>query len=134
MKRFSLSLILGFITNNLFASLIAMFFLNPLLNSMFNGIVRSPKEGLKVFSLLSGYFLLTLFMVIRYKYFSLKQNWLKKGVIWGAFIGFIIFISGHLIVAGWAKTPLVPMFISGIFDSLSTIATGVVIAYIYKNE
>lgn len=134
MKKFILSLSIGFIINNVVATLIALFLLNPLLNSMFNGAVRTQEEGLETLSLLSGYFLLTLCMVIGYKYFSLKAKWLKKGILWGLSIGVIAFVSGHLIVAGWAKIQPKPMLISGILDTIATIATGIVIAYIYRNE
>ena len=134
MKKFSLSLGLGFIVNNLVATLVAMFILNPLLNPMFNVAVRTPKDGLEMPSLLSGYFLLTLLMVLGYKYFSLEANWLRKGIIWGLLIGGISFVSGHLIIAGWATIPPKPMLISGIFDTLATVATGIVIAYFYRNE
>jgi len=134
MKKFSLSLVLGFIVNNVVATMIAMFILNPLLNPMFNGAVRTQEVGLEMPSLLSGYFLLTLFMVIGYKYFSLEAKWLKKGMIWGLLIGGITFVSGHLIVAGWATIPPKPMLISGVLDTLATVATGMVIAYIYRNE
>lgn len=78
MKKFALSLGLGFIVNNLVATIIAMLILNPLLNPMFNGMIRTQEDGLEMPSLLSGYFLLTLFMVIGYKYFSLDAKWLKK--------------------------------------------------------
>jgi len=44
MKKFSLSLGLGFIINNVVATMIAMFILNPLLNPMFNGAIRT-QEG-----------------------------------------------------------------------------------------
>lgn len=134
MKKFSLSLVLGFIVNNVVATMIAMFILNPLLNPMFNGTVRTQEVGLEMPSLLSGYFLLTLFMVIGYKYFSLEAKWLKKGMIWGLLIGGITFVAGHLIVAGWATIPPKPMLISGVLDTLATVATGIVIAYIYRNE
>lgn len=134
MKKFGLSLFLGFIVNNIVATMIAMFILNPLLNPMFNGAVRNQEDGLEMSSLLSGYFLLTLFMVIGYKHFSLGTKWLKKGIVWGLLIGGITFVSGHLIVAGWATIPPTPMFISGILDTLATVATGIVVAYIYRNE
>jgi hypothetical protein len=134
MKKLILSLGLGFIINNVIATIIAMFILNPLLNPMFNGAVRTQEAGLEMPSLLGGYFLLTLLMVIGYKHFSLDAKWLEKGVIWGLIIGGMTFVAGHLIVAGWAKIPPKPMFISGILDSLATIATGIVIAYIYRNE
>ena len=134
MKKFTLSLGLGFIVNNVVATTIAMFILNPLLNQMFDGTIRTQEDGLEMLSLLSGYFLLTLFMVIGYKYFSLDIKWQKKGAIWGLLVGGIIFVAGHLIVAGWAITPPRPMFISGVLDTLATIATGVVIAYFYRDE
>ncbi|GEM_PF-1658930 len=132
MRKFSLSLGLGFIVNNVVATITAMFILNPLLNPMFNGAVRTQEDGLEMPSLLSGYFLLSLLMVIGYKYFSLEAKWLKKGLIWGFLAGGIVFVSGHLIVAGWATIPPIPMLISGILDTLATVATGIVIAYFYR--
>jgi hypothetical protein len=134
MKKFSLSLGIGLIANNIVATLVAMFILNPLLNPIFEGAVRTHEDGLEMFSLFSGYFILTLLMVIGYKYFSLKVYWLKKGIVWGLLTGGIVFVSGHLIVAGWATIPPKPMFISGILDTLATITTGIVIAYFYRNE
>ena len=134
MKKFSLSLGFGFIINNVVATLIAMFVLNPLLNPMVHATVRTQEDGLEMPSLLGGYFLLTFLMVLGYKYFSFNAKWVKKGIVWGLIIGGIIFISGHLIVAGWAIIPPIPMFISGIFDTLATVATGIVIAYFYRNE
>jgi len=134
MKKFILSLGVGFIVNNVVATIIAMFILNPLLNPIFNGTVRTQEDGLEMPSLLGGYFLLTLLMVIGYNYFSLKAKWLKKGMIWGLLTGGIVFVSGHLILAGWATIPPVPMLISGIIDTIATIATGIIIAYFYRNE
>ena len=134
MKKFSLSVGLGFIVNNVVATMIAMFILNPLLNPMFNGRVRTQEDGLEMPSLLIGYFLLTLFMVIGFNHFSFEAKWLKKGVIWGLLVGGITFVAGHLIVAGWATIPPTPMLISGVLDTLATIATGIVIAYFYRNE
>ncbi len=64
MKKFSLSLGFGFLVNNAIATMIALLVLNPLLNPMFNGAVRTQENGLQMPSLLGGYFLLTLFMVI----------------------------------------------------------------------
>jgi len=134
MKKFSLSLGLGFIVNNVVATLVAMFILNPLLNPLFRGTVRTQEDGLEMPSLLSGYFLLTLFMVIGYNYFSLNTTWLKKGITWGLLVGVITFLSGHLIIAGWATIPPKPMLISGILDTLATVATGIVIAYFHRDE
>lgn len=96
--------------------------------------MRTTEEGLHMPSLLTGYFLLTFVMVIAYPYFNLKANWFKKGAIWGLTIGFATFVSGHLIVAGWAKIPPTPMLISGVIDVMATVVTGLVIAYFYRNE
>jgi len=134
MKKFSLSLIIGFITNNVVGTLVAMFILNPYLNPMFKETIRTQEVGLEMPSLLSGYFVLTLLMVILYPYLNLKGTWIKKGAFFGLLIGGIIFLSGHMIIAGWSILPPKPMLISGILDILSTIATGVVIAYFYRNE
>ena len=128
-----MSLFVGFVTNNVVATLVAAFILNPFLNPMFKGAVRTQEQGLEMPSLLSGYFVLTLIMLAGYKYFSLEKDWLAKGAIWGALVGIVIFVSGHLIVAGWSIIPSTPMLISGILDTLATVATGIVIAYFYRN-
>lgn len=132
MKKFSLSVLLGFFANNLVGTLVALLILNPLLNPMFGDKIRTPEAGLEMPSLLGGYFILTLLMVTGYQYFSYSAFWLKKGIIWGAITGGIVFLSGHLIVAGWSVLPPKPMLISGVLDTLATIATGVVIAYFYR--
>lgn len=134
MKKFILSLGFGFIINNLVATVIAIFILNPLLNTMFGNSIRSQEEGLEMPSLLCGYFLLTLLMVIGYKHFIFKANWLKKGIAWGLLVGGFTYVSAHLIVASWAKIPPMAMFITGLLDTLATVSTGIVIAYIYRND
>jgi membrane protein YqaA with SNARE-associated domain len=73
-------------------------------------------------------------MVIGYKYFTVNAKWLKKGAIWGLLVGGMTFVAGHLIVAGWATIPPKPMLISGILDTMATVATGIVIAYFYRNK
>ena len=42
--------------------------------------------------------------------------------------------SVYLIISGWSILPPKAMLISGIVDTSSTIATGIVIAYIYRND
>ena len=71
-------------------------------------------------------------MVIVYPYFELEASWLIKGVILGLFSGGISFVSVYLIISGWSILPPKEMFISGIIDVLSTVATGIVIVYIYS--
>ena len=133
MTNFILSLIIGFIANNVVGTLVAAFILNPLLNPMFGDTIRNKEAGLQMPSLLGGYFVLTLLMVIGYPFINLDMPWLQKGILWGAFVGGVVFLSGHLIVAGWSVLPPKPMLISGLLDILSTIATGVVIAYFYRH-
>lgn len=133
MRKFVLSLGLGFIVNNAVGALVAAVVLQPLLNPMFVNTVRTEEQGLAFPSLLGGYFLLTLLMVIGYRYFSLRGGWLKKGVAWGLLIGSATFLSGHMIVAGWSILPSLPMLISGILDILAPVAAGVVIAYCHGN-
>lgn len=134
MKKIALSLGFGFIVNNVVATLVAAVILRPLLGQFWENTIRTDAQGLAFPSLLSGYFLLTLLMVIGYRYFSMQGPWLKKGVAWGLLIGGAAFLSGHLITAGWSVIPSFPMLISGILDMLAPIATGVVIGYVYRNE
>ncbi len=133
MKKFSLSLLFGFITNNLVWTLVAMFIANPLTHGMMSQFER--KEGeLEMPSLLAGYFILTLIMVFAYPYFNLKSGWLKKGIIWGLISGGMSFLSIYLIISGWSLFPPKAMLISGIIDISSTIATGIVIAFFYRKS
>jgi hypothetical protein len=130
MKKFSISLGLGFIVNNLVGTLVAMFILAPLLNPLFGDTLRSE---LNMPSLLGGYFLQTLFMVIAFPFVTFSTNWVKQGLAWGALAGGLTFLSDHMITAGWSVLPVTPMIISGFIDILAPLATGLLIAYIYKN-
>jgi len=133
MKKFSLSLLLGFIANNLVGTLVAMFIVQPLTHDLMSEFER--KEGeLEMPSLLIGYFVLTLIMVLAYPYFNLKSSWLKKGTIWGLIAGGMSFVSIYLIISGWSIFPPKAMLISGIIDMTSTVVTGIVIAYIYRKD
>jgi len=132
MKKFLLSLGLGFVGNNIVGTLIAMLVLAPLLNPLFGETLR-PEDELQFFSLFAGYFIQTLLMVIGYQYFSFKASWLKKGIAWGAFCGGLTSLSDHLITAGWSVLPPIPMFLSGILDIMAAVATGIIIAYFYRN-
>ena len=125
---------LGFVVNNVVSTLIAVAILNPFLNPMFDGAVRTQEQGLAFPYLLSGYFLLTLIMTIGFPYFNMSGGWVKKGVAWGAIVGVPTFLSGHLIIAGWSVIPGVPMLISGVLDCIAPIATGLVISYFYRYE
>ncbi len=110
-----------------------MFIASPLNHHMMSEFERKQDE-LEMPSLLAGYFLLTLFMVLAYPYFNMKGSWLKKGAIWGLISGGMSFLSVYLIIAGWSILPPIPMLISGIVDISSTIATGIVIAFFYRND
>lgn len=131
MKKFMLSLWIGFIGNNVAGTLVAMLILAPLLNPMFGDTLR-PEGELHFTALLGGYFIQTLLMVIGFQYFSLKAGWLKKGIAWGSICGGLASLSDHLITAGWSILPPLPMFISGIFDIIAAITTGIIIAYYYR--
>lgn len=133
MKKFSLSLLFGFIVNNLVGTVVAMFIASPLTHHMMSEFERKPDE-LEMPALLAGYFLLTLFMVLAYPYFNLKASWLKKGTIWGLIAGGMSFLSIYLIISGWSVLPPKAMLISGIVDISSTVATAIVIAYFYRND
>ena len=130
--NFILSLVIGFIVNNAVGALVAKLILNPILGEATAAISRKPGE-MEMPSLLGGYFLLTLIMVVVYPYFGFQGSWLTKGLVWGLIAGGIVFVSGYQIVAGWAILPPKPMLISGIADSASTIATGIVIAFFHRH-
>jgi len=131
MLEFGLSLLFGFIVNNVVGTLVARFIANPLTRDVMSEFERKKGE-IKLPPILGGYFLLTLIMVLGYPYFGLEANWLIKGTIWGLFSGGMSFVSIYLIISGWSILPPKQMLISGIIDMLSTVATGIVIAYIYS--
>jgi len=133
MKKFSLSLLFGFIVNNVVGALVANFILSPITLDMMNGTSRA-QDALEMIPLLGGYFILTLLMVIAYPFLSIKGSWFKKGTLLGLFSGGMAFVSGYLVVSGWAIIPPLPMLISGIVDSSSTVATGIVIAFFYRSN
>ena len=133
MKKFLISTIGGFLINNAVATAVAMALLNPLLDHHFKGTVRTMEQGLNLVALLSGYFLLTLLMVWLYPKIEWKKGWLSNGLTFGMATGGFVFVSGHLIVAGWSVISAFPMFVSGVLDCLTTMASGVFIAFVYRN-
>ncbi len=84
--------------------------------------------------IITGYFLLTLLMVLVYPYFGLEASWFVKGAIWGLITGGMSFVSIYLIISGWSILPPKEMLISGVVDILPTVATGIVIATINKRK
>ncbi|MGL1887592.1 MAG: hypothetical protein OCD76_13835 [Reichenbachiella sp.] len=134
MKKFVISTSLGFIVNNVVATLIAIFVLNPFLNPLFEGTVRTKEEGIVMPALLGGYLLLSIMMAWLFPKLKLEGTWMSKGLIFGLACGAMTFVAGHLIVAGWSVLPVLPMLFSGILDSISTLCTGLVIAYVYRDE
>lgn len=131
MKKFSISLIAGFIVNNVVGTLAALLVAKPLVGHLISEFERKPDEVAMPF-LLTGYFLLTLMMVIVYPYLNLPGNWLKKGAFWGLIAGLMSFVSINPIVAGWSILSAHALISSGIVDVTSTVATGITIAFIYR--
>ncbi|MCJ8292461.1 MAG: hypothetical protein HRT58_21445 [Crocinitomicaceae bacterium] len=131
MLQFSLSLLFGFIVNNLIGTLAAKFIGKPLVHDAMSKFERK-KEDLKMAPLLVGYFLITLMMVLAYPYFALEASWLVKGTVLGVFSGVMSFVSVHLVISGWSILPPKEMLISGLIDTISIVATGISIAYIYS--
>lgn len=129
MLKFVLSLLFGFIINNVVGILVARFIAKPLTRVNMGKFERAKP---KMLPLLTGYFLLTLLMVIAYPYFGLDASWLVKGAVWGFISGGMSFLSIYLIISGWSILPPKEMLISGIIDIISTVSAGIVIAYIYS--
>lgn len=134
MKKYILSLSIGFVIMMIVAILVAQASA-PFLSGLFGETIRKEnQDGLLMPALLGGYFSLTLFMTFGYKYFFAHQtDWVKRGLAFGLFCGLIAIFSDHLIIAGWSRLPILPMFVSGITDMLAPVATGVVISYFQKN-
>ncbi|WNJ17753.1 hypothetical protein [Pontibacter sp. G13] len=133
MKRFLMAGIGGFAVNQVVATLLAILILNPWLNEAFGDTIRSAEEGLAFPSLLGGYLVLSLLMAWMFPKMNLQGSWKAKGLVFGAWIGGMVFVAGHLVVAGWSVLPGVPMLFSGLVDSLAAIAAGYWIAYMYRH-
>lgn len=131
MLIFSLSLVIGFVVNVAVGTIVALFVANPLTHAVMHKFEREKKE-MKMVPMLAGYFIMTLVMVLAYPNFGLEGSWIMKGAIIGSFAGAISFVSTYLIVSGWSFLPPKEMFISGLIDVSSTVATGLVIAFIYS--
>ena len=134
MKKYILSLSIGFVVMIVMSILVAKISA-PFLSELFGETIRKEgQDGLLMPALLGGYFLLTLFMTIGFKNsFTNITSWKKRGLIFGLFSGLIAIFSDHLIIAGWSRLPVLPMFISGITDMLAPIATGIVISFFQKD-
>ncbi|MBL4704040.1 MAG: hypothetical protein JKY54_05940 [Flavobacteriales bacterium] len=133
MKKYIFSLSIGFITMMGIAMLVAMASA-PFLSHLFGETIRKEdQDGILLPALLGGYFSLTLLMTFGFNFFFIKiTDWKKKGLTFGLFCGLIAIFSDHLIIAGWSRLPILPMFVSGITDMLAPIATGLVISYFQK--
>lgn len=134
MKKYILSLSTGFFVMMIFAILMAKAS-SPFLSELFSETIRKEgQDGLLMPSLLSGYFLLTFFMTFGFKHFYINvTSWKKRGLLFGLFCGLLAFFSDHLIIAGWSRLPVFPMFVSGIADMVAPIMTGILISYFHKN-
>ncbi len=133
MKKFGLSLLIGYAVNLLVGSIIAMKVISPMVHPMMGEFQSSPEET-EMLPILIGYFLITLMMVLLYPHLKLKGSWLKKGLIWGLATGVMSFVSTYLIMGGGSPLPTPAMLIAGVFDTISIIITGIVIAFINRNE
>ena len=135
MKKLLLALLGAFVINNIVGALLAQFILAPWLNQSFGATLRAPEE-LGLPALLTGYFILSLLMVVGFRYVHSNLNWFQTGIVYGGVVGLMTFLSDHLIVAGWSILPPGPMLISGLIDTLAPVSAALFISYIYlhKNE
>lgn len=133
MKKKIAALVLGFISTFVANSALAMTIIGPLLNTRL-GISRDPeRDGLNFPSILAGYFVLTIFMIWLTPLVKTK-NWIMQGILVGGTSGLSVFVGGHLIVAGWSIADATAMLLSGLVDSVATIAGGLVIAFIFRKH
>lgn len=72
-------------------------------------------------------------MAYRYSKFSALESWWQNGLLYGFMVGISVFWAGHMTVAGWSTIPAVPMFISGLLDTLCVTAGGLGIAWIHQS-
>lgn len=133
MKKNILASVIGFIVYFIANSVIAITILGPFLNNQI-GIVRdAKKDGLNFPAILSGYIILTIFIVWLTTQINAK-SWIQKGLTVGAMTGLAVNVAGHLIIAGWSVAGGMGMFLSGIFDTFATIFGSLVIAFILRNN
>lgn len=133
MKKLTLATFVGFIAIFIANTILAMTIIGPLFNAKL-GISRDPvKDGLNFPVILIGYLALTVFMVWLTPLIKGK-TWTQKGLIIGGATGLAVFVAGHLIIAGWSVANGSAMLFSGIIDSFATVISGLVIAFILRNN
>ncbi len=132
MKKTIVAVILGFIVTFVANTIIALTIIGPLFNQAL-GIVRTREQGLNVPSILIGYLLVAVGMtwIIQKVQYT---GWLKAGVIVGAITGIMIFVAGHMIIAGWSTIDSSAFIYSGLFDAISPIFGGAAISYVLKRK
>lgn len=132
MLKWFLPLITGYVVTNIIATTLAIGILQPFVSGMFGSFIRTDADGLAFVPLLAGYLVITVvlvWLVPRVK--SGCSGWLHGAVV-GLALGAAVFLGDHLVTAGWSKIPELPMFLSGLIDSLAVMTGGVVIAVVQQ--
>ena len=132
MKKTILAIILGFVVTFAVNTIIAFTIIGPLFNQAL-GIVRTPDQGLNVPAILAGYLLVAAGMtwIIQNVEYA---SWMKAGIIVGALTGIMIFVAGHMIIAGWSTINSSALIYAGLFDAISPIVGGAAISYVLKRK
>lgn len=129
MRRSVLAAVGGFVTMFFAASGIAVA-MRPWIGPMLAPYVRSDSEGLAFVPLISGYIVIAAVVGwLSPRVESGQRGW-RHGAFVGLSVGVPVFLGDHLVTAGWSKLPALPMVLSGLMDSLSVGAGGIVVALI----
>jgi hypothetical protein len=121
---------IGFLVTLFANTFLAMFVLQNFSSSLL--ISRTMEQGLNFPALLSGYFLVAVFMYWL-NCINKKNTYLRTGVENGLATALAFNVAGYLVVAGWSIASAPHMLLASIVDSFATVFGSVVIAYlIYK--
>lgn len=126
--------VLGFFVTLFANTLLAMFVLQNFSEELL--ISRTLGQGLNFPALLSGYFLVGVFMVwlmnIAYKSKDPQETWLQVTIKTGVCTALVFNVASYLVVSGWSIASAPHMLLAALIDSIATILGALAIGFYFK--
>lgn len=134
MKNNLIAWLIGTIALNFTSAMGAMLILQPTVNHLLQPHIRSQADGLNFVGLLVGYAIMSATIVLIFSNLKNGQSWLKRGLLYGAILGFGVCIGGHLVVSGWSYLQMGPMTFSGFVDAISFTISSIAISFFVREN
>lgn len=126
-----IAIVSGFLVTLISNTILALFVLAPFNQNI--GISRTMEQGLNSPALLSGYFLVAIFMVVLVS--NLKdEHWFNRGLKLGLLTALSFNVAGYMVVSGWSVASAPWMLFASIVDSIATILGALTISYSLRNK